>query len=380
VVPPSHFSRRFWLLSSAAALGCGRPPKATGYTGYCFVANQQSRSVSVVDLTNFHRLPAIALDAEPSLVLAHPARPKALVLAPAAGTVYETDAASFSVSRRLRAGDELVSMKLDPAGDSLWVLSRNPAALIQIALDSLRPRRRIRLTAPPDDFDLSQDGRAVIVSRQARAVFLVSRQRAVIERTTALSTEPTSVCFQSDGKQILAASRADRSITILDVVDGKIVVRLPLPFAPRRFCFTADGGQLFLTGEGMDAVVIVYPYQTEVAETILAGRAPDAMATTGATPGPYLLVANPPTNTVTVLNIDDRRLVSVVEVGQSPSEILITPDNQYALVLNQNSGDLAVIRLYSLDNPARAHRYKSASLFTLIPVGAKPVSAAVVRI
>jgi YVTN family beta-propeller protein len=98
-----------------------------------------------------------------------------------------------------------------------------------------------------------------------------------------------------------------------------------------------------------------------------------------ATAGSYLLVANPSTNSVTVINIDDRRLVSVVEVGQSPREILITPDNQYALVLNEKSGDLAVIRLYSLDNPQRTHRYKSAALFTLVPVGAKPVSAAVVK-
>jgi len=219
----------------------------------------------------------------------------------------------------------------------------------------------------------------VVISREARSVVLASLDRAAIERTVPAFVEPTAVCFQSDGKQILSASRVDRSITIFDAITGKTVVRLPLPFAPRRFCFSSDGGQLFLTGDGMDAVVIVYPYQTEVAETILAGRAPDAMATTVA-PGPYLLVANPPTNTVTVLNIDDRRLVSVVEVGQGPREILITPDNQYALVLNENSGDLAVIRLYSLDNPARTHRYKSASLFTLVPVGAKPVSAAVVRV
>lgn len=366
-------------MSAATALGCSRPPKATGYTGYCFVANQQSRSVAVVDLDNFRRLPALALDAAPSLILAHPASPKAFVLAPAAGLIYEIDAASFSVSRRVRAGDELVSMKLDAGRNSLWVLARNPAALVEVSLDSFRPRRRIRLSAPPDDFDLSADGRAVVISRQARSLFLASLEKATIESTVTVATEPTSVCFQSDGKQILAASRADRSITIFDAVTSKTVVRLPLPFAPRRFCFSTDGGQLFLTGDGMDAVVIVYPYQTEVAETVLAGRAPDAMATT-AVPGPYLLVANPLTNTVTVLNIDDRRLVSVVEVGQGPRQILITPDSQYALVLNQDSGDLAVIRLYSLDNPNRAHRYKSASLFTLVPVGARPVSAAVVKL
>ena len=344
------------------------------------MANQESRSIAIVDLNNFRRIPAIPVDAAPSLVLAHPSRPKGYALAPATGTVYEIDAAKFSVSRRVRAADEVVSMKLDPAGNSLWVLARRPAALIQIPLDSLHPGRRIRLAAPPDDFDLSAEGRAAVVSREARSLTLVSLERGIIERTVAGSVEPTSVCFQSDGKQVIAASGPDRSVTIFGISLGKAIVRLPLPFEPRHFCFTPDGGQLFFTGAGMDAVAIVYPYQTEVAETILAGRAPDAMATATAPAGSYLLVANPTTNSVTVINIDDRRLVSVVEVGQGPREILITPDNQYALVLNEKSGDLAVIRLYSLDNPLRTHRYKSAALFTLVPVGAKPVSAAVVKL
>jgi len=375
-----RFSRRTLLLSAAAAAGCRRPPKATPFSGYCLVANQESRSIAIIDLSNFRRMSPIRLDAAPSLVLAHPSNHKGYALAPAAGVVYEIDAATFSTSRHARGADEAVSMKLDPAGNSLWLLARRPAALIQIPLDSLRPGRRIRLAAPPDDFDLSAEGRAAVISREARSVTLVSLERGTVERTVAVSVEPTSVCFQFDGKQVIAANGPDRSVTIFGVSLGKAIVRLPLPFEPRRFCFTPDGGQLFFTGTGMDAVAIVYPYQTEVAETILAGRTPDAMATATSQAGSYLLVANPTTNTVTVINIDDRRLVSVVEVGQGPREILITPDNQYALVLNERSGDLAVIRLYSLDNPQRTHRYKSAALFTLVPVGAKPVSAAVVQL
>ncbi|HEY1242639.1 MAG TPA: beta-propeller fold lactonase family protein [Bryobacteraceae bacterium] len=375
---PQRFSRRALLLSSAAAMGCRRPPKATPFSGYCFVANQDGRSVAVVDLTNFHRWPPIPLDAAPSLVLAHPSRPRAYVLLPDAGSVCELDAASLSVSRRVSAGSQLASMRL--AGESLWILARNPAALVQISLDSFQPRHRVHLSAIPEDFDLSQDGRAAIVCPRDRTVIMASLDRAAVERTIRIPAEPTSVCFQLDGKQILVGSRPDRSITIFDVPTGRTIVRLPLPLEPRRFCFNSDGGQLFLTGNGMDAVAVVYPYQTEVAETILAGHAPDGMATTGPEAGSYLLVTNPSSNSVTVLNIDDRRLVSVVGVGAEPREILITPDNQYALVLNQKSGDLAVIRLYSLDNPARAHRYKSAALFTLVPVGARPVSAAVVKL
>jgi YVTN family beta-propeller protein len=129
----------------------------------------------------------------------------------------------------------------------------------------------------------------------------------------------------------------------------------------------------------MDAVAIVFPYHTEVWQTVLAGRAPGAMAATD-TP-PFLLVANPDTNSVTVLDLANQNLSAVVEVGAGPTAILTTPDNQYALVLNELSGDMAVIRLdrLSASSSDRVLRFKSASLFTMIPVGEAPVSAAVVK-
>jgi len=368
-------SRRSLLLTPAALLGC-RKPKATGYSGYCFVANQNGRSLAVVDLTTFRLWRPVPLDAAPSMVLPHPRRPAVFALAAESGVVYQVDVASLAVARRARAGNRAVSMRLSPDGDALWVLYREPAALVELDPDSLQQRHRIRLPIAPDDFDLSADRRAAIASIAGRAVIIASLERATIERAVALGAQPAIVRFQQKGAQIVAGSRPDRSLIMIDVASGQVLVRLPVPIEPQHFCFSADGGQLFVTGEGKDAVVIAYPYQTEIGETILAGRAPAGMAMAGPVAAPYLLVANPETNSVTVLDIDNRKLAAVVAVGQEPREILVTPDNQYALVLNQKSGDLAVIRIAAL----AARRYKSAPLFTLIPVGEKPVSAAVVAL
>ena len=164
--------------------------------------------------------------------------------------------------------------------------------------------------------------------------------------------EPSLVRFQSDGRQLVVASRAERNLSIFETAGGRVVVRLPLPIEPRNLCVKPDGGEMFVTGDGMDAVVIVYPYSTEIAETMLAGRAPGAMAVTDSAATSFLLVANPQTNSVTVLDYDNtgRKLVAAVNVGQEPGAIVITPDQQYALVLNQKSGDLAVIRMYALTN------------------------------
>ncbi|HWB87268.1 MAG TPA: YncE family protein [Bryobacteraceae bacterium] len=371
---PTLLSRRNLLLCSAAAVAC-RKQKATGYPGYCFVANSGGHSIGVLDLTTFRVLRQIHLSAAPIAVLPHPTRPKAFALLPDTGTLAEIDATSLSVSRHAAAGARALAMQLAPTGDAMWVLYSQPAALVEFPLDSLRPRRRISLSAPPDEFMLSSTGAAAIISRAGRSVAIASLGTGRIEHTITSTAEPSIVCFQPDGKQLIAGSWTGRSITIFDMATAKTVVRLPLPMAPRQFCFEPPpGGQLFVSGDGMDAVAIVYPYTTEVGETILAGHAPGAMATTIAGSASYLLVANPDSSTVTVLDIDTRKLVALVQVGQQPGHIFITPDKQYALVLDEKSGDLAVIRIAAL----AARRYKIAPLFTLVPIGDKPVSAAVV--
>jgi len=158
------------------------------------------------------------------------------------------------------------------------------------------------------------------------------------------------------------------------------MVNLPLAVRPDHLCFNADGGQLFVTGDGMDAVVVVYPYYTpQIGETVLAGHSTGAMAAS-ASPG-YLFVANPQSGDVSILDIETRQVVAVTPVGTEPAYITITPDDQYALVLNQSSGDMAVIRIPNVTRAVNEQRrWKKGPLFMLIPVGSKPVSAAIVAI
>ena len=87
----------------------------------------------------------------------------------------------------------------------------------------------------------------------------------------------------------------------------------------------------------------------------------------------HLFLANPQAGDVTILDINRRKIVAVTAVGADPGYITITPDNNYVLVLNRQSGDMAVIRTLGIVANAR----KSAPLFTMIPVGSRPVSAAV---
>ncbi len=186
------------------------------------------------------------------------------------------------------------------------------------------------------------------------------------------------LAFRADGQYLLAANLHDRSLSVLSVPALELVAELPLAMRPDNFCFSADGGQLFISGEGMDGIAIVFPYRVlQVDQTVLAGRDPGIMAVSAAPP--YLFVASAMGSDISILDIDNRRVIALVDVAQQPAFMVLTPDNQYALVLNQVSGDMAVIHVAAIRRDFLTSSHKAgAALFTMLPVGDRPIHAIVV--
>lgn len=366
--------RRAFLLAPALALAHCRRRKSAGFFGYAFVANEDGQAIAAVDLTTFTVARHIRLDGNPTAVLAHPSAVYALT--PNTGTVHQIGVTDLSFHRKIQVARTAVSMRLAPDAAAIWVLCREPRRLVRLALDTFRSDAHLNLPLEPVDFDLAPLSQwAAISFGPVGAVAFADLSARRSERPIALGKSLSTLRFRSDGKQLLVANTAERMLSILEAPTGRLIVHLPLAVRPENFCFKSDGGQLFVTGEGMDAVVVVYPYSTEIAETFLAGKAPAAMATSQA----YLFVANPPSGDVTIVDIETRRAIAVVAVGGGPGFITVTPDDQYALALNPQSGNMAVIRIETI-KAARTGRDKSASLFTMIPVGSKPVSAVVRRV
>jgi YVTN family beta-propeller protein len=365
-------NRRAFLLA-IPTLSCQRPPSA-GYD--VFVANEDGRSVAAVDLTTFRVRKKIGIDGNPTAIISHWRRPSLYVLTPLTGTVHELDPVSLSVRRTARLGSQATSMRLAEDGKSIWVLSSEARTLVQLDLDALRLGARIKLPAVPEDFDLTSEQAAI--SFPAEGAFAIASLTSTrIDRMVSGGRKARIIRFHANGRQVVCGNGADRSVTIFNVAQARVVAHLPVAVEPENFCFKADnGGELYVTGAGMDAVVVIYPYQGYVYETRLVGRSPGAMDL--ASSFDYLFVANTDSGNVTVMDIITGKVRAVVAVGAQPRFIAVTPDNQYAVVLNSGSGDMAVIRIAAILNPSR-RKYAPSPLFTMISVGAKPVCAAMRR-
>lgn len=362
-------SRRSLLAALPLLASCGK--SGSGYHGYAYVATAGSRSLAIVDLLAFSARERIPLDASPVSLARAGSRLYAVL--PEANALAEIDTAARKVVRRVALSGPPAMARPNPAGDTVWCLvSNSRPVLVPVAAQSGQAGSPIALAAAPVAFALSPVKPEAAVTLSSGAVQFIdlaaSRALPPVELAPALG----AVRYRSDGLVVMVAERGRRQLTILDAASRRVMAELPLALSPDHMTMKEDGGQLFITGEGLDAVVIVYPYRTEIAQTSLSGRHPGSMAVS--TTPPYLFVANPEAGSVSVFDILTQRVVAVTGVGARPGAIAVTPDQQYALVLNEGSGDMSVIRIAAI-TPGREKR---APLFTMIPVGEKPLDLRVV--
>jgi YVTN family beta-propeller protein len=337
-----------------------------GYRGYAFIANEEGRAIAAVDLQALVVARHIPIDAAPTQVLASQTRSAIYALAPAEGSVFEIQSSRLSLKRKLAVG-AAVSMSLAPDERALYVLTTEPKAIARISLDSFRVESSVSLPDSPAGFALAPDGKTAAVSF-GESIRLIDLQAHKISEPIGQG-DFGALCFLNDLRMI-AADRAARRLSVYDAPSAKLVTHLPLAVRPDHLCFNSDGGQLFVTGDGLDAVVIVYPYNVaEVGQTVLAGHAPGPMAASAS----FLFIASPQSGNVSVLNVGTQKVIAVVSVGSDPGCIVVTPDDQYALVLNRRSGDMTVLRIERI----QPNRPNPAAVRTVIPIGSRPVSAAV---
>lgn len=355
------------MLALPAALTAACRRTETESRGYAFIANQEGRAIAAVDLDVMAVAKHVAIDGSPSQVISTPSRPSVYALTPETGTVHEIRTDTLKAARKLNIGSTADSIYVSGDESTLYVLSREAKALYAVPLDDWRIAWRLQFPEEPVDFTLSSDDKTAAVSSRT-TVRLVSLPARSIGQPLGHANFG-QLRFLANGERLVAADLGNQRISVYRVNNPRLVAHLPVAVPPENLCFNADGGQLFVTGSGVDSLVILYPYDiAEVAETVLVGHAPAAMTASRS----LLFVTSPTTGDISVMSVASHKVLTVMPVGSDPAAVAITPDDRFALVLNRVSGNVAVLDT----NEILKNRNRGSALVTVIPVGSRPVSAA----
>ena len=255
------------LLAALAATACGRK-RAARYQGWLFVASRGERGIAVADLAQFQRATSIPLPHSPDDLFL--ARQRVFATSREGSELFEIDPGQFRVSGRIPLPGKPLATRVLPGGGLAMLLTDEPPAVMLVDLETRRVSARLPLEAAPGDADLAE-GVAVLTIPGRNSIVRILLPNLKIAGETEVGGACGTVRFRKDGRTILAGVPAVREIVTLDAGTGRLLTRLPLPISPLRFCFNADGGQMFVTGTGEDSLAIVYPYKNEVDQTILGG-------------------------------------------------------------------------------------------------------------
>lgn len=371
------YTRRSVLTATTlAAFGaaCSRK-RASGFPGFAYVANYEGSALAVVSLTAFAVTRYVPLGAPPTQVFAHPRTGQVLALTPGSRKLHFLDPADSRIVRSTSLPGNTSQMRFtgDPAASALFLLDPPAGRLWKASPQSGALHYAAHFPEPFDFFDTANWTGLAVAGHATSGKFSIFEQASGKILGTYETGGPISaLAFRSDGRQVWVAHPDTRQLSGFVATNGRLVARLPVALTPDTMYPGPDGGSIFVTGPDRDALVILEPYPAQIATTLTLGPRPSVMA--ASSDPPYLFVASRTAAQVSVVDMQLRRPIAVVSVANRPGFITLTPDDQYALVLNPDSGEMAVIRTTGI----RMQRQKTAALFTIIPVGSRPVGADVV--
>ena len=135
---------------------------------------------------------------------------------------------------------------------------------------------------PPRDStrtDVTPDGRYVVVS--GRGVAVIDTTTDTIVRTIKTADPETGrLRVTPDGQRVIVAMA--RSITVLDIDDGRTLREIPLEASPKVLALSIDGLRAYVTNPDANTAAIVDLTAGRVLATLPTGRTPDGIAWTRA--------------------------------------------------------------------------------------------------
>ncbi len=378
----SHVSRRKRarygaLILCCLVLGAGGcrqrdfPNYPANYREYAYISNGGSNTVTVLDVVNMRQDRVIPVGAAPSGLAVNPRRNEVYVVNSGSNTVTVINAESNTVAATMRVQRRPYFIDVDAEGERAYVANSKSNNVSVLDLARRREIGVIGAGEGPGMARIANDGKTLIITNHDSGSVSIADVHSFKVRssfdhcpgaTDAIILPDSSKAFIacSGGHQIMVIGLAhstgsyplpaDVLLTFLDV--GK---------TPLHIALKPDGGEAFVSNYDSDTISELTTSSNEVGGAYLVGARPVRGLVSA--DNSLLYVSDFSAGRVGIYSIDDGKLIGPgVKVGEGPDALAFSASGRFLLVVNAQSGDIAVVRTGT--NPA--------SLLTLFPAGRAP--------
>lgn len=314
----------------AATLACALMVAAPGVSAsglFAYVANNETNSVSVIDLSSNTVIATVPVGEGPSGVAA----------TPDGRFVYVTN----------NRGPEFSVSVIDVASNSV---------IATVPVGSM-----------PTGVATTPDGRfayALVSGPGTVAAIDTATSTVAATATIGSGSAPFSIAFTPDGRFAYIANLMQNTVSVLDAATNTVTATVPVGAAPFDVAVTPDGRFAYVVNLVAinDALSVIDTATNTVVGSVALEQFSQGVAIHPG--GRFAYVTHGLTNTVSVVDTGTNLSVASIPVGANPFRVAVTPDGRFAYVTNQDSASVSVIDT------------ASNTVVAVIPVGPLPQGVA----
>lgn len=333
---------------------------------HAYVANAGNGTLSIVDIPSLSVVGTIEVGPDPGGVRAHPTREEIWGVSRSGGFAWVVDARQARVTARIPVGDGAMALDFSPDGRRVFVAAPRSGTVTSINCESKDRTRVVAVGDEPWRVRATPDGRLLVVlQRAAHRLLLLDAESLSTLAAIPVAERPEQVLILPDGSKAFVAAAGSAQVSVVDLRRQALLANLPLGAAATAMLLKPDSGEMFVATPDRNSLTILNPWTNEVTETVMAGDRPVSGTIGSDAPHYTLFLSDQASGQVRPFVCGLRRLLAPIPAGRSPGASQLTPNEELLLVVNEESDDVAVIRV------------RTQSLLTLIPVGPAPRELAI---
>ncbi len=315
---PLHFVRY-------ALAGVGMALSAAAASAPIFVLNSLDANVSIVDPVSYKELRRVPTGKEPHHLYLTPDE-KSLMVANATGnTITMMDPKTGEVQRTLTDIVDPYQLQFSP--DMKWfVTAANRLDHIDIyAWEPQHPGaelklvKRVQAGKTPSHIMIDKSSTTAYVTLQdSDQLIAIDLATQTPKWTVSVGKTPADVFLTPDQKTLLVALTGDSFVEAYDVSHGpaKLVKRIPTGAGAHAFRAQGDKHHLFVSNRTANTISRIDMLTLTVTDTFAVPGGPDCMDILA--DGKTLLVTSRWARKLTVVDLEQKKVVNQVPVGKSP--------------------------------------------------------------
>lgn len=325
-------------------------------------------SLTVVNLASLRVINRIPIGPAISDLREHAKRPEIWGVSSAGGYVFVLNARSNQLDK-IAVGPSPLELDFSANGDRVFTTSAGSDQLVAIDTVSHSVAATAHTAFEPVQARITPDQKTiVVVNRRASTLTLHDAATLLPRAFIPVIPQPDSVVILPDSSVAFVMSRSQNRLSVVDLKRFVLLANLELAGRPSQMLLKPDGGELYAISPEAHVLQAINTWTHEVGDTMLLGSAPASAILAEDVSEMY--VADRAAGRVFPVDIFNRRVLRPINVGASPGAMRFDFSEPGAkprmlLVVNESSGDLAVLRL------------RTNSLITLIPAGNSPQRLAV---